>query len=53
MKFPFSLDRTPPPFYRYNHVISHKEQKENSLALVRREEQRACAYAIEELKTSP
>jgi len=28
MQFSFSLDRTPPPFYRHNHVISHPEQKD-------------------------
>ncbi len=28
MQFSFSLDRTPPPFYRHNHVISHTEQKD-------------------------
>src|SRR5450759_4351066 len=28
MQFSFSLDRTPPPFYRHTHVISHTEQKD-------------------------
>jgi len=28
MQFSFSLDRTPPPFYRHNRMISHTEQKD-------------------------